>query len=217
MKAQVLVKRPRGRPRKIPLVVVEPPKPKSNAGRKSLLRLHVWESIYRKRLFSGFSLTRLAKDHGLSVSSIFEAISENEKIIRSASSEIIQAEKRIMALPITARVVANDFLSNMRASALNLSETASNGASTAARVSRMANKKTELLDDTAPYAVNRPILQEIAEMTALANEAAKVPMALLSSNKEQAAEASRQEKEINPRMEILTHEAATEDYTSFLG
>ena len=177
------LKKKRGRPFKNPPVVIEPPKPKSNAGRKSVLRQHQWEDIYRKNL-AGVSFNKLGEKYNLSPSTIRDGISAHVKLIKTASAEIVNAERQLMGLPITARVVANDFLQDLRSMSVNLVNGGAASASTYARIAQAANKKTELLDDTAPYEDNRKVLSEIAEMTQVANEAAKVPLSIMSANKE---------------------------------
>lgn len=210
------LKKKRGRPPKNPPVVVVPPKPKSNAGRKSVLRQHQWEAIYRENL-AGVSFNKLGEKYNLSPSSIRDGISAHVKLIKTASAEIVNAERQLMDLPITARVVANDFLQDLRSMSVNLASGGAASASTYARIAHAANKKTELLDDAAPYEDNRKVLGEIAEMTQVANEAAKVPLSIISGNKEQAAQAAREEKDITPQAISSDPAIASKAYLEMIG
>lgn len=211
------LKKKRGRPPKNPPVVVVPPKPKSTRGRKSKLREFQWEEIKRKHIVDKVPMSKLAKEYGISETALQERISGEAKEIVAVAKEKAELEAKISGMPISGQGLVNMVFENLRAAAINLSSAAANGASTAARVSRLANLQTEKLDEAADFQKNEPILRDIAAMTQVANEAARVPLAIMVANKEQAAQAAREEKDITPQAISSDPAIASKAYLEMIG
>jgi hypothetical protein len=192
-------KRKRGRPPKNPPPPPPPPpEPKSLAGRKSKLRPFQWDEIRKKHIVDKVPMSTLAGEYGVSGKAIGQQINSDAEKIRALAKEKIEWESKLSKLPIYSNGLVNMVADNLRTMALNMSNVGCRQSAVAARVSRLAELKTEQLDECAEPGTNRSVLMEIAEMTQVVNEASKVPLAILNGNKEQAAEAARAEKDITP-------------------
>lgn len=176
-------KRGRGRPRKYPLPPVpEPPKEKSNRGRKTKLRAHVWDAI-RKRRLEGASFRELSEEFGISETAIIEQISAETKKIRQAVDKFRQGDVILDQLSFSAQALANNLLNSLRATSMHLAGAAKIGAATAHRTAVLANERVERLDSNE---LDHNVLRDVAALTAVSNEAAKIGLNLLNANKEQA-------------------------------
>lgn len=151
-------------------------------GRKSKLTESQWVEIER-RVLEGESYRNLAKEFGVAWSTIRERVSAQAKEIKSVAEQIVSTEQRIMALPISAQITAQNLAAKLRAISDNLASAAHYGAMTAHRLSGMAHAETDKINETR-LAESIESLKTVAALTKMANEASTIPLNLLAANKD---------------------------------
>ncbi|SAL25877.1 helix-turn-helix domain-containing protein [Caballeronia telluris] len=156
-------------------------------GRKSKLTDDQWEQI-KRRLLEGESRRAIAKEFGISESSIREKVSAQVSEIKSVANQIVITERALSALPISAQITAQNLASKLRSISNHLASAADYGAATAHRLSALAHSEVEKIDDANPLS-SAESLRGIAALTSLANESGKIALNLLNANKDRPLEA----------------------------
>ena len=157
-------------------------------GRKSKLTEQQWKEI-RHRLLAGEKMRALAKEFGVSPSTISEAVSEQVSEIRTVASRVIKAEDdlktvhtEVMAMPISERIATLALVEDRRAISTHLSGAARYGAATAHRLAGIANAQVDKIDDVNPME-SQETLQAISALTKMSNDAAKTGIDLINASK----------------------------------
>lgn len=153
-------------------------------GRPSKLTAKQWEQI-GKRLLAGEPARALAREHGVTEGAIRARFSAQHKNAKSVANQLVSAEQALRELPLATQLVALNIADELRAISMHMAGAAKYGAATAHRLSGIAHGKVQEIDDAAPLD-NDSIesLKGIAVLTKLANDAAVIPTALLSANKD---------------------------------
>lgn len=165
-------------------------------GRKSKLSPEQWAEVER-RILEGESIRSLAKEFAISDVSIRERIAKNGKIagVQEVAHKIVEAERSLAALPISAQITAHNLAARLRAISENLAGAAHYGAATAHRLAGIANAKVNEIDDAAPLdGESIDALKGVATLTKMANDSATIGLNLLAANKEQVQKLGEPER-----------------------
>jgi hypothetical protein len=151
-------------------------------GRRSKLTEAQWVEISRRHI-EGESLRSLAREFGVSESTVREKVSAQSAQIKTVANQIVATERAVMALPISAQITAHNLASKLRAISDNLASAAHYGAQTAHRLNALANTEVQKVDDAQPLA-SVESLKGVAALTKLANDSASIALNLLAANKD---------------------------------
>jgi hypothetical protein len=171
-------------------------------GRKSKLTDAQWREI-EQRLLNGESGNALAKEFGIAASSLREKTA-HVKVIKESVNQIVEAEVKIQALPISAQITAHSYAARLRQISSGLLETAANGVATSARLSSIARKKADELKDIDLEKESDSVrLKTIIAINRAANEAASVGIDLMKANKEAMVNLDDDKPKTEPEMILL--------------
>lgn len=152
--------------------------------RPSKLTEKQWSEIERRHL-KGEKIRPLAKEFGISEGAIRLRVSTQSAEIKQVANQIVAAEQRFNALPVSAQVSARSLIDELKAISFHLASAGKYGAMTAHRLSGIANAKVEQIDDDEPLnEESMESLKGIAVLTRMANESSQIGLGLLSANKE---------------------------------
>lgn len=156
-------------------------------GRKSHLSQEQWATL-GKRLLEGESLDALAKEYGIArqtISSHFSRKGQSITTVQQVAGKMYEAECALRALPTEAQVEVLTLVKRLRNISESLALAAENSAKTAVRFSALANSEAQKVDDAEPgKAASVDCLKNSVLLTKAANEAAHIPLNLLSANRE---------------------------------
>jgi len=151
-------------------------------GRKSKLSETQWVEVERKML-EGMPVRAIAREYGVSEAAIRARKSGSVETIKAVANQIVETERAVMALPISAQITAHNLAAKLRAISDDLASAAHYGAKTAHRLNALANSEVQKVDDANPLASVEG-LRGVAALTGLANESAKIGLNLLAANKD---------------------------------
>jgi hypothetical protein len=151
--------------------------------RPSKLNQKQWEDI-KSRLLKGEKAADLAREYKISRVSISERFSERIRTIKDVSNQILIADQNFKALPVSEQISVINFVDDLKAISSNLASAGKYGAINANKLSLLANSQLKSVneDNIEDSGVT---LKMVSVLTDMANEASKVPLGLLASNKEQ--------------------------------
>ena len=152
-------------------------------GRKSKLTPEQWAEVQRRMLEGKASVRSIAKEFGITESSVRGKISAQTAQIKSVANQIVETERALLALPINAQITAHTYASKLRAISDDVLTGTAIAASNFRALNAFAAIEIEKVDRVDPMATIEN-LKNGAALTAMANEAGKVPMALIAANKE---------------------------------
>jgi len=156
-------------------------------GRKSKLSATQWETI-AKRMLDGDSTRSLAREFGVSESTIREKLSAQQKKIKTVANQIVTAHESLNALPITAQISAQNLAARMLAVSENLAGSAAISSATAMHFAGLAHeeamrvKTLNIEDADAAKAEERMRRAQMAQTAA--NTAATIGTNLLKISKD---------------------------------
>jgi transposase-like protein len=148
-------------------------------GRRSKFTEEQWREI-EKRHLGGETIRSIAREFGVSESTIRERISAQAREIKSVANQIVETEKRLEALPISAQISAQTLAAQIRAMNDSLAAAGVHGAATTLRLMALANQEVQKLDDVNPLG-NADALKGVALLSMTANHASRVPLALMAA------------------------------------
>jgi Helix-turn-helix domain of resolvase len=167
---------------------------KTNAGRKSALSEAQWAIILERRL-AGEGVSDLAKEFGVPQTTVSRNISVKARAIKAAANGLFSADKFLKTLPITVRGHSMSLVDEMKSMSMHLASAGKINAASAHRLSVLANEKVDALESGK---LDREGLQEAAALLQVSNDAAKIGLNILSSQKDAATESFQPEKDIAP-------------------
>ncbi len=162
-------------------------------GRKSKLTDAQWAEVERKML-EGVPIRAIAREYGVSEAAIRARKSGDVEKIKAVANQIVETERAVMELPISAQITAHNLAAKLRAISDNLASAAHYGAQTAHRLNAIANSEVQKIDDAQPLA-SVDSLKGVAALTKLANDSASIALNLLSANKETVQKINEQQPE----------------------
>jgi hypothetical protein len=179
-------------------------------GRKSKLSDAQWKRI-EERLLNGEAGNALAKEFGIAPSTLREKTA-HLKIIKESVNQIVTAESKIQALPISAQITAHSYAARLRQISSGILETAANGVRTSTKLSRLAADAAEEMESFNPdIEADVTRVKTISALTRLSNEAASVGMDLMKANKESMSDPDESNNK-QPEMILLVAPEANDDH-----
>jgi hypothetical protein len=155
-------------------------------GRTSKLTEKQWKEV-DDRLRNGEKPLLLAKEYKISKSLVYDRLSGKVQKEKVLAHKILTVENEFKALPISGQVSVINFLDDLRAISSNLAGAARNGSMTAFRLSSIAAKHVDKIDDDNPME-SQENLQAISALTKMTNDAASLGINLINLNKEKLVE-----------------------------
>ena len=152
-----------------------------------------WYEI-EQRVLNGESQRALAKEFGLSSRGLNKRVGEKVKKIAQAATKIAEAQIAVNSLSISGKISAQTLAEKLMSITDNLSSAAEVSARTAHRLSKLANEKVQNIT-SANLEEEAGNLRMVNGLTNMANEASKIPLGLLQSNKEQVQRLNEPEQE----------------------
>ena len=173
-------------------------------GRKAALTPDQFAIIERRHLIDGESVRSLAKEFGVNEKVIRNRINPHKSAAETdakpllalafekieADSKVRNLSAQIAALPTVRQATFNDLVPKLEAISGHLASGSEYSAATFHRLSALAHQQVQKIDDTDPLA-NGEVLRGIAALQALANEAAKTPIGLMTANKDKLSPAQQ--------------------------
>lgn len=153
-------------------------------GRKSALSDKQWEKI-GQRLLAGESTSQLAREYGVSKSTISGRFSERTKRVQAAAGLIVQAESAMGKLTVSERISARSLADELGDISSHLASAGKFGAATAHRLSALAHEQVQKIDDADPLkGESLQAMRGLSLMTKLANDSSTIGINLLAANKD---------------------------------
>ena len=157
--------------------------------RQSRLSAEQWDDIL-KRSLEGIPTRRLAAEYDIAESAIRKRLGAQRAQIKTVANQLVSAERAFNALPIGAQIRARTLADHLKSISNHLASAAEYGASTSHRLAALANAQLEKIDDADPMN-STDVLQGVAALTKIANDASEIPMNLLKANKDAIEEMSK--------------------------
>lgn len=166
-------------------------------GRPSALTEAKWE-IIGKRLLSGESAASLAREFKVSKATISTRFSKRVQNVKEVAHQIVETERALSLLNIPEQMAARSLADDLKSISEHLAGAARYGAMTAHHLSGAAHRHNVSIRHDRPLNKDETEkLRSAAILTAMANEASKVGLSLLSANKDSMEEMRRHEYERN--------------------
>lgn len=150
--------------------------------RPSKLSPAQWAAVER-RAAEGESLSALAREFGVSVSTISGRVSGVSETVRKVARQVAQAHTALAELPPRQQHLAVNLADKLRNISASLASAAELGAATAHRLQALANGEVQKIDDAQPLA-SLEAMKGVKALTDLANGASSIALNLLAANKE---------------------------------
>lgn len=165
-------------------------------GRPSKLTEKQWAEI-SKRLLAGEKGRALAREFGVSETAIRGRLSSQTKEIKTVANQVFAAESAFKALPVTSQIAVRNFADDLHAMNMHMAGAGKFNSATAHRLAGIANGQVDKIDSVNPME-SQEVLQGIAAMLKLSNEAAVIPIGLMKANADQMR-ASQVDKDTTPK------------------
>ncbi|HLN23345.1 MAG TPA: helix-turn-helix domain-containing protein [Patescibacteria group bacterium] len=141
-----------------------------------------WSEI-AQRIAKGETMRKLAREFGVSPASISERVSKQAKHLKTAATQLFQAEQAVRALPVSEQHTVRSLSDMLLSISSNLASAAELGSATAQHLNTLARAQSRLIGKTDNPDENTAALKSVAMLTATANEAAKIGANLIAANK----------------------------------
>lgn len=168
--------------------------------RPSKLTEKQWQVVI-ERAVAGEPVRAIARELKISESTIRERVSAQVKQIKDVANQIVNTDIALKQMPVSAQITAHNLADMIKAMQLNLVISAANGASVAAKLSRIAlNQANRVDDDSIIDSESAESIKGIAILTRTANEASQSAMDLMKLNKEAAADLGKTKESANKNL-----------------
>lgn len=152
--------------------------------RPSKLSPAQWAEVER-RAAEGESLSALAREFGVSVSTISGRVSGVSETVRKVAQQVAQAQTALAELPVRQQHMAVSLADKLRNISMSYASAAELATKTAHRFHAIANAEAQKVDDVNPLSPESvEAIKGIALLTKLGNEALVPASNLLAANKE---------------------------------
>lgn len=165
-------------------------------GRPSALTEKQWAEI-QTRLLAGEAGRVLAREFGISEAAIRKRLSAHCAQIKTVANQIVAAETTFKALPVSTQIAVRNFADDLHAMNMHMAGAGKFNSATAHRLAGIANGQVDKIDSVNPME-SQEVLQGIAAMLKLSNEAAVIPIGLMKANADQMR-ASQVDKDTTPK------------------
>jgi hypothetical protein len=158
-------------------------------GRQSNLTEMQWQQL-GQRMLAGERLTDLAKEYGVSKTSISIRFSKRNETLKGVAKLVLESKTALGRLTIPEQIAVHKQVDILQTMQNNLLSAANYGASTAHKASMQANRKMDELDDSRPLSDddNLTIAKDVMMLTKMANESSVIARDMLSDRNQRKAE-----------------------------
>lgn len=151
--------------------------------RPSKLSPAQWAEVER-RAAEGESLTALAREFKVSISTISGRVSVVSESVRKVAQKVAVAHSALAELPPAQQYRALNLADKLRNISASLASAAELGAATAHRLQALANTEVAKVDDAQPMQ-SLENLRNVGVLAKLANDSAAIALNLVAANKDQ--------------------------------
>lgn len=134
------------------------------------------------RVAKGESQADVARSLGVSKSALSKHVSKRSETIESVAHQVVAADVAFKSLPIADQFIAAGIIDDLKAISTHLASAAKFGAASAHRLSMLANRQLETVNESKPME-SMDELRTVGALTELANKASTIPLNLLAANK----------------------------------
>ena len=153
-------------------------------GRPSKLS-DVQKDEIRKRLLAGEKAIVLAKEYKIDRAAITRMFSQQIATIKTVANQIVAADVAFQNLPVAQQIATISQVDLLKSMTTHLGNAANNGASIANRLSGMAAKHTDLIDDADLNSEESvAAIKTVNALMRTANESSALATEILKANKE---------------------------------
>ena len=132
-----------------------------------------------RRLATGEKPSDLRREFKLSETTFRRNFSEGVSKVREVGTALAKAEIALAELPVSAQISARTLADQLKGISNHLATAAENGAKVAARLSQVAVRRAESINETSEAEDLKPV----AAMVETANRASTIGIGLLQANK----------------------------------
>lgn len=149
-------------------------------GRKSKLTDKQWAEIEQRNL-NGEGMRALSREFNVTESAIRQRISAQNKQIKTLAQKKAKITQEIRALPVSAQTQVSILADELMAMQINLASAGKYGSIVARHSMSLAAKQIEKVDQSDPME-SAEILQGVAGLARIANEASTIGLNLMKKN-----------------------------------
>lgn len=167
-------------------------------GRKSALSDKQWEKI-GQRLLAGESTSQLAREYGVSKSTISGRFSERTNRVKAAAGLIVQTETALQKLTVSERISARSVADDLMEMSRDIVGAGRLGAATAFRLAEMAHDQVQKVNPAdLDGEVSEKALKNVGKLARLKNEAGAMAINIMSASNKDAYKHAQQAEQVMP-------------------
>lgn len=143
-----------------------------------------------RRIASGEGLRKVAAAFGVSPATMSRNVSKQSQQVKIVAEQVAAAQTALAQLPVQQQHHALSLAEKLRGISDNLAAAAYHGAANASRLGRMASAELAKVPEGAPLDGQAETLKSVAALSRMSSEAASLPMALVTAQKDQVKRAN---------------------------
>lgn len=151
--------------------------------RPSKLTPAQWKELERRYLEGGESASALAREFGISPSTVSERFSKVSEKVSEVANKLANAQAALAELPVAQQYRALSLAEKLVSISGSLASAAELGAKTAHRLHALANAEVAKVDDASPLQ-SLEALKGVGVLAKLANESSQIAVNLLAANRD---------------------------------
>jgi hypothetical protein len=145
------------------------------------LSLDQWSEIER-RYTAGESARALEREFDVSEAAIRKRYGSQSAQVRTVANRLAEVQSELATLPPIQQAAAVSLAARMRKVSDDLAAAAISGAETTRKLSAIARKQVDRIDEADPMET-QDVLQSISALTKMANDSSQIAVALINANK----------------------------------
>jgi hypothetical protein len=149
-------------------------------GRPSKLTPAQWQEVERRHLVDGESIRSLAREFGVAHNAIFVRIGPKTKSKKAIANQVAQAEIALASLPPIEQISVRQLADEIKSLALSSTQFAHTNMRTAKHLANVAAASAKKIKPGDIVDGSTPALRSVAAAMAVANEASKAGLSVLS-------------------------------------
>lgn len=135
------------------------------------------------RLLKGEKAAALAREFGVSKSSISARVSKRIETVKSVANKVVEADQALKELPIPDQIAAMTLIDDLKAISSHMAGAGKFAAASAHRLAGIAHDQVLKIDDAEPEK-SLKAMARFSALTKMSNEASHIPVNLLAANRE---------------------------------
>lgn len=152
--------------------------------RPSKLTEKQWIEI-TDRVARGESMRAISREFDVSEAAIRNRVSAHAKLIKDVANQMVAADVAFKSLPVTSQIITHNIVDELKQMSIHVTSAAKHGAAIANRLSGMAAKHTDRIDETDLSSVESiEAIKTVNAIMRTANESSALAVDLLKANKD---------------------------------